>query len=75
MLITESTVSPFLRSLPDSPGVSVVYGTRSTFEGPRSRSPGRLLPGVKVGSSTRSDTDLPLTAGQLMAVADSTTGG
>jgi hypothetical protein len=54
MLIAGSTVSPFVRGLPDSPGVSVVCGARSTFEGPQDRSPGQLLPGVKVGLSTRS---------------------
>jgi len=31
MLITESTVNPFVRGLPDRPGVSVVYGTRSLW--------------------------------------------
>ena len=35
MLITEPAVSPFVRGLPDSPGVSVVYGTRSRFDGPQ----------------------------------------
>jgi hypothetical protein len=35
MLITESTVSPFVPRLPGGPGTSVVYGPRSTFEGPQ----------------------------------------
>ena len=51
MLITESTVSPFVRGLPGSRGTSVAYGPRSTFEGSQDRSLGQLLPGVKVGSS------------------------
>ena len=37
MLITESTVSPFVPRLPGGPGTSVVYGPRSPFEGPQDR--------------------------------------
>jgi hypothetical protein len=36
---------------------------------------GKLLPGVKVISSNSVGADLPLTTAQLMAIADSATGG
>jgi hypothetical protein len=75
MLITESTVSPFVPRLPGSPGTGVVYGPRSTFEGPRDRWLGQLCAWRQGGLIYSAGADLPLTTAQLMAIADSATGG
>ena len=74
MLITESTVSPFVRRLAGSPGMSVVYGPDL-----RSRVPGQVareaIAWRQGGLICSVSADLPLTTAQLMAIADSATGG
>jgi len=74
-LITESTVSPFVRRLPGSPGMSVVYGLPIYVRGSQDMSLGKLLPGVKGGLIYSVGADLPLTTAQLMAIAESVIGG